>query len=76
MTLLKLKGKSKFGLSKINEARTNIWEVVKTKDTVTFDPSGGSKWVLVTPKGQSAFHSCSSWVHIPNDENFEVINYD
>lgn len=76
MSLVQLSGKTPKGSDKLHEARTNIWEVIKVRDTVAFEPSGRGKWLLVTPKGQSAFHACVRWVHQTNDVDFEVKLYD
>lgn len=75
MSFVLLSGKTTKGCDKLHEARTNVWEVIKVRDTVAFKPSNRGKWLLVTPKGQSAFHSCVRWVHQTNDVDFDVKEY-
>jgi hypothetical protein len=72
INFVKLVGKTMKGKNRIREAATNIWEIVSIKETIAFDPTCAGKWLLVTPKGQSAFSKKSRWVHLTADKDFDV----
>lgn len=72
MKTVKLESKTNKGKNKLNEARTSIWEIVRITDNVRFSSLPGP-WAMVTPCGQTAFHKSSRWIHLKNDEDFNVL---